>query len=121
MAKFFTAHARVRALERYNLPFSVHDMSVIFTACVNGSAVCVQDAPKTHTYVMDYGGARIFPRLNHDKSLLVTFMPKDFMKAGSRMRNEKRKGAKQKPRTGPSERGAYRRERIRASDCDADW
>lgn len=121
MGIFFTPHARKRAAERYGLDLSIPELSAILTACVKGGAILVQDTGNAPTYTMEMRGVRIFPRLSPDKLRIITFMPKDFLKAGTRLDHMKRTGrAKQKPKCGVSTRGAYRRKRIRLADCDPD-
>lgn len=95
--KYFTAHSRERAFERYGLKLHATDMLEILRACLDGRAArMLTTTTGEQQFIWTYQGTQIVPVLSSDLSLILTFAPADAFAAGT---NLKRFGRKQVPKT----------------------
>ena len=113
--KFFSAHSRERAKERYNLDLSSTQMKDILRACKDGRATPVARQGACEVFIWRFSDRIIFPVVR-DRSFIVTFREGSFLTAGWRLKRRGTKTVGATPKTinghGPYSRARERRRAL---------
>lgn len=98
MTKFFSVHARERAMERYGIDLSVLDFAVMLRECQEGKALQQRSNGDSRTFLVWHRSTRFVMVTDAACQFLITFNPPEACLAGAARKQARKAGKVHKAR-----------------------
>lgn len=119
--RFFSEHAVERAQERYGLKLSAADMGEIIRATNDGRAQLMsRHETGGNVFIWRFKGQPIYPLVNVEGEFIISFMPKDYFRAGGRLEKYSTKTTAPSPKQNSGRQEYHRARSTREAMRNAD-